>query len=92
MNILLKAKFVYLAASGLTACLPGLASAAPTNLKQSSVAVTAATKSAFAPYLQLHYEAESMLMTGTRSTHPQAVQANLIGSPCLPENKGAKHG
>ena len=92
MRTLLKAKLACVTAVGFIGCLSGLAGAASLNLKKPQVEAASQLHSPLTPYLQLHYEAESMLMLGLRPASTRAIQANLVGLPCLPENKGAKHG
>ena len=92
MRALLKVKLACVTVVGIIGCLPSLAGAAPLDLKKSQPEATPQLRTTLTPYLQLHYEAESMLKLGLRPADTRAVQANLIGLPCLPDNKGAKHG
>ena len=92
MRALLKVKVAYVTVVGIIGCLPGLAGAAPLDLQKSQREAATQLRTTLTPYLQLHYEAESLLKLGLRPANTRAVQANLSGLPCLPDNKGAKHG
>lgn len=71
---------------------PSRAPAASIDIKKPHFEAVTSLQSTLTPYLQLHYEAESMLMLGLRTARMRTFQDNAMGLPCVSDSKGARRG
>lgn len=92
MRALLKTILAAITMAGFIGFFPSRAPAASIDMQKPHVEAVTSLQSTLTPYLQLHYEAESMLMLGLRPAGTRTFQANVVGLPCVSDSKGAKRG
>jgi hypothetical protein len=92
MHALLKTILAVITMASFFGFFPSRASAASIDMKKPHVEAVTSLQSTLTPYLQLHYEAESMLMLGLRPARTRTFQANVIGLSCVSDSKGTRRG
>ena len=71
---------------------PSSAPAASIDMRKPDVKAVTSLQYTLMPYLQLHFEAESMLRLGLRTARVRAYHDNAIGLPCVSDSKGIRRG
>ena len=92
MRTLLKTILAVITMASFIGFFPSRAPAASIDMKKPQVEAVTSLQSTLTPYLQLHYEAESILMLGLRPACTRTFQAKLIGLPCVSDSKGTRRG
>ncbi len=92
MRALLKTILAVISMAGFIGFFPNRAPAASIDMKKPHVKAVTSLQSTLTPYLQLHYEAESMLILGLRPARTRTFQTNVVGLPCVSDSKGARRG
>lgn len=92
MRTLLKTMLAVIALVNFIGFFPSRAPAASIDMEKPHVEAVTLLQSTLTPYLQLHYEAESMLMLGLRPADTPTLQANAVGLPCVSDGQGARRG